>query len=1591
MRIDGSKVYTTLFACLVVLASATYAQAADFTIGGTVSGLISGRSVTLLDNGANALTVTANGTFTFTTALATGAAYKVTVSVQPSGETCTVTAGSGTVVAANVTNVAVACKANDYSVGGTSSGLIAGRFATLLDNGGAALKVAKNGTFTFATKLASGTAYAVTISVQPVGETCSITSGTGTVVGSNVTSVGLTCTPNDYTIGGAVSGLISGRTVTLLDDAANSLAVTANGAFTFTTALASGTAYKVTVGTQPLGEVCTVTKGTGTLVSTNVTTVAVACKANTYSIGGTVSGLISGRSVTLLDNGAGALKVAANGAFTFATKLASGKTYDVTVSVQASGETCTVTNGSGPVVASNITSVAVACTPKSYTIGGTVSGLLSGRSVTVLDNGGNALPATANGKFTFTTALASGTTYAVTVGTQPSGETCTITNGSGTVVAANVINVLVACKANTYTIGGTVSGLSSGGSVTLLDNGADALAVTANGSFTFTTAVASGKAYKVTVSVQPTGETCTVTSGSGTVGSANVTNVAVACASAKTYTIGGTISGLNASTSVTLLNNGGNALTVGANGSFTFTTALASGKTYSVTVGTQPTGETCTVTNGSGTVGSANVTNVAVACAGAKTYTIGGTVSGLITGRSVTLLDNGGNSLTVTANGSFTFTTALAGGATYAVTVGTQPSGETCAITNGSGTVGSANVTNVAVACAANTYTIGGTVSGLISGRSVTLLDNGGNSLAVTANGSFTFTTAIASGATYAVTVGTQPSGETCSVTNGSGTVGSANVTNVAVACAASTYTIGGTVSGLISGRSVTLLDNGGNSLTVSANGSFTFTTALASGATYAVTVGTQPTGETCTITNGSGTVGSANVTNVTVACTANTYTIGGTVSGLSASTSVKLLDNGGNSLTVSANGAFTFTTAIASGSTYSVTVGTQPTGETCTVTNGSGTVGSANVTNVAVACATTKTFTIGGTVSGLNASTSVTLLDNGGNSLTVSANGSFTFTTAIASGSTYSVTVGTEPTGETCTVTNGSGTVGSANVTNVAVACSTSGGGGGAYWIPYSAAPIPTQTPTGSNGLFLIPSDKLASSPAPTFVTTDTTKLLGIGSLVAVSGGVATYSPQVMMYADTNSAGITSIFGITLAGTSSVPTPAQIGSLALPSGQEICGSASAETDVTKPDSLIVVIAVGTAEQCISTGSTYEVVHYTDSASTAPVVVSINTTEINGVYQNGKLVGLLVFDGTTSSLDLYKDDTFTSPTQEITGLSDAHYLSGVLDEATLSTTGIFESVTTTAAATELYRIDGSTLAATLIQDVTTGSFGTVAQDDNNLYYPVINTGASSTTISYEQVALTGGTPTLLYTTPAFVPDNSTAVTNYQLIGANDSVLVFEYSNEPKTGGVQDPTKATATLYTVPVGTTTTTPTTLATYPAGDTLIEVFLAPPSGVGPSGDVLFATVQNATGSISSPTITYSAVSRPLNGGSAPAPIANSIYAPLAVITAQLSYNVWQLTGITETDGFGWGGGTANLVDVGTLADTPFTTTGGGNYVLGAGFSGGLEALSSDNIAVGFFENEPAFASGAAPLQVIGAAADLTTTFLYPIVLTNTEITPY
>src|ERR1700729_1610744 len=72
--------------------------------------------------------------------------------------------------------------AGTLTVGGAVSGLT-GTGLMLEDNGGDALPINANGTFTFATPLASGTPYTVTISVQPNAprQTCTLSQSTGTV------------------------------------------------------------------------------------------------------------------------------------------------------------------------------------------------------------------------------------------------------------------------------------------------------------------------------------------------------------------------------------------------------------------------------------------------------------------------------------------------------------------------------------------------------------------------------------------------------------------------------------------------------------------------------------------------------------------------------------------------------------------------------------------------------------------------------------------------------------------------------------------------------------------------------------------------------------------------------------------------------------------------------------------------------------------------------------------------------------------------------------------------------------------------------------------------------------------------------------------------------------------------------------------------------------------------------------------------------------------------------------------------------------------------------------------------------------------
>ena len=104
----------------------------------------------------------------------------------------------------------------------------------------------------------------------------------------------------------------------------------------------------------------------------------------------------------------------------------------------------------------------------------------------------------------------------------------------------------------------------------------------------------------------------------------------------------------------------------------------------------------------------------------------------------------------------------------------------------GGGGSSTPTATSTATTTPTGSFTVGGTVTGL-TGSGLILQNNGGDNHPhdVNMGGAFTFATSIASGLAYSVTVSTQPSSpsQTCSVTNGAGTVAGANITNVAVNC----------------------------------------------------------------------------------------------------------------------------------------------------------------------------------------------------------------------------------------------------------------------------------------------------------------------------------------------------------------------------------------------------------------------------------------------------------------------------------------------------------------------------------------------------------------------------------------------------------------------------------------------------------------------------------------------------------------------------------------------------------------------------------------------------------------------------------------
>lgn len=163
---------------------------------------------------------------------------------------------------------------------------------------------------------------------------------------------------------------------------------------------------------------------------------------------------------------------------------------------------------------------------------------------------------------------------------------------------------------------------------------------------------------------------------------------------------------------------------------------------------------------------------------------------------------------------------------------------------------------------------------------------------------------------------------------------------------------IGGNFTG-VTKTGLVLTLNGGSDYavtpTTSGAGTYYFPNLVETDSQYNVEVKTTPDNvEKCDVVGARGRAVFA-TNRVDVVCTFKTHALGGSVSNLTGSGLV--LVNGSDRVAVAA-GATSFAMAkVPQDGVYGVAILTQPAGQTCTIANGTGKMGAADINNLAVTC----------------------------------------------------------------------------------------------------------------------------------------------------------------------------------------------------------------------------------------------------------------------------------------------------------------------------------------------------------------------------------------------------------------------------------------------------------------------------------------------------------------------------------------------------------------------------------------------------------------------------------------------------------------
>lgn len=701
-------------------------------------------------------------------------------------------------------------------------------------------------------------------------------------------------------------------------------------------------------------------------------------------------------------NGDESISISQDGQYSFAKIFSRGESFDVQIASQPSppAQRCIVQAGTG-ILQENVNTVQVIC-KDATTISGSITGLLgSGLQLTNQSNSGNETITIGATSFAFTP-LIKGASYELSVTSQPTSpwQTCSITSPAsltGTVPDAGLV-VVVNCTTNFNSVTAQVIGIGSLGTLTpgnelqVQINGGEILQFTGDSSIPFPTALLSGSAYSLSI-LNAGGNiatgTCSIPSPSGNVqGPTNI--VVINCSNGfivqGTVSIpGGTPSSLIGSGAIiTISNTSGtvftsqNVLVNSGDTSFLFSTPIPAGAGFQVTISTQPSSpsQVCQL-SGTGTAApiviSSSVNDIVINCSLPDPSYI--TASAIYE-----------NTLDVILS-------TLVSGAEYRYTLGdgTQPN-PTCASPNFTTTSlipitdNSLSVVK-SIQCKAGWLTSNVTTSGNYNLRVAIPVPSLVTNTAMNWNETVSFSTATTGGTWFCSNVSdvpTNPGNPSCGVTLntcGSGTLGNfthlgiiskntktvgcrvgfVGSTILASTYPVNSYVLSGTISGLTTPfavNSFVLQNNLTDNTIISANGSYSFSAAIASGSNYSVTVLSNPNTpwQSCIVSNPTGTVTTSAINNVNLSCTTNMYNITGNVTGpnagnLNPGTSLTLNTGSG---TIVLNPGDSISASLGSGANYNLSITSQPQGQHCVFLNPNatlGTVAGANVNTLDINC----------------------------------------------------------------------------------------------------------------------------------------------------------------------------------------------------------------------------------------------------------------------------------------------------------------------------------------------------------------------------------------------------------------------------------------------------------------------------------------------------------------------------------------------------------------------------------------------------------------------------------------------------------------